>query len=259
MSESISINVKGPSELKLNLKVDPTVTVRALKEQIQAEKPDFPADRWEFSGGIRMNEDKENHERFSTQMVCTSLRNGSQKNEFKIKAVDHESKWVCWVAGYPFAELLSLFLVSASISPPSISHSQRLIYSGKVLKDEETVASYNVKDNRELSIELSLIQSHSISPLFSNQYYSFSSLSLYLNIYPIQSNFISLLPTSRYFTHGTQCFQICTFHWESNLFFKSSLNHSFYCCCCRNCSCKRRSFQLCNRSELWFGSFGSVE
>lgn len=45
MESTITVNVKGPSELKLSLKIDPNNTIRALKEEIEKQKADFPADR----------------------------------------------------------------------------------------------------------------------------------------------------------------------------------------------------------------------
>lgn len=41
MESTITVNVKGPSELKLSLKIDPNNTIRALKEEIEKQKADF--------------------------------------------------------------------------------------------------------------------------------------------------------------------------------------------------------------------------
>lgn len=58
MSE-ININIKGPSDLKLTLKVDTNQNVEQLKEQIAAENADFPADqqRLIYSGRVLKNEE----------------------------------------------------------------------------------------------------------------------------------------------------------------------------------------------------------
>lgn len=76
----VTVNVKGPSGLKLTLEVNLEMTVLQMKEKIAQQNQDFPAER--YVGHLR-----------------------------------------------------------------SYS-SQRLIYSGKVLKDPETLQSYNLKDGR---------------------------------------------------------------------------------------------------------------
>ena len=78
---SVTLNIKGPSALKLSISISTENTVLQLKQRIEAENKDFPAER------------------------CVH--------------------------------------VEMAYTP-----SQRLIYSGKVLKDPETLESYNVKDNR---------------------------------------------------------------------------------------------------------------
>lgn len=78
---SVTLNIKGPSALKLSISISTENTVLQLKQRIEAENKDFPAER------------------------CVH--------------------------------------VEMAYTP-----SQRLIYSGKVLKDSETLESYNVKDNR---------------------------------------------------------------------------------------------------------------
>lgn len=70
-AQNITVNIKGPSEIKLTVEIALDATVRALKEKIESARSDVPAD------------------------------------------------------------------------------SQRLIYSGKVLKDEETLQSYKLQNNRE--------------------------------------------------------------------------------------------------------------
>ncbi|SPO38205.1 related to DSK2 - ubiquitin-like protein [Pseudozyma flocculosa] len=55
----ISLNVKGPSELKLSLTIPADHTVRQLKEKIEKEKPDFPADaqRLIYAGKVLKDEE----------------------------------------------------------------------------------------------------------------------------------------------------------------------------------------------------------
>lgn len=42
---TITINIKGPSELKLSLSVQTDIFVLDLKRRIESEKSDFPAER----------------------------------------------------------------------------------------------------------------------------------------------------------------------------------------------------------------------
>lgn len=78
---SVTLNIKGPSALKLSISISTENTVLQLKQRIEAENKDFPAE------------------------------------------------------------------------------SQRLIYSGKVLKDPETLESYNVKDNHTIHMVRAAIKS----------------------------------------------------------------------------------------------------
>ncbi|KAN0059710.1 hypothetical protein ACQY0O_008282 [Thecaphora frezii] len=55
----INLNIKGPSELKLNLTIASDQTVRQLKERIEQEKSDFPADaqRLIYAGKVLKDEE----------------------------------------------------------------------------------------------------------------------------------------------------------------------------------------------------------
>lgn len=43
-SNTVSLNVKGPSEIKLTVSIAQDATVRQLKEDIAKQHPDVPAD-----------------------------------------------------------------------------------------------------------------------------------------------------------------------------------------------------------------------
>ena len=57
--QDISLNVKGPSELKLSLTIASDQTVRQLKERIESEKADFAADaqRLIYAGKVLKDEE----------------------------------------------------------------------------------------------------------------------------------------------------------------------------------------------------------
>lgn len=60
----INIQVKGPSDLKLSLKVDTSVTVEELKQQIATENSDFPADQQRLIYSGRVLKDNEFVEKY---------------------------------------------------------------------------------------------------------------------------------------------------------------------------------------------------
>ena len=60
----ISINIKGPSDLKLSLKVDSAITVEDLKQQIATENGDFPADQQRLIYSGRVLKDNETVEKY---------------------------------------------------------------------------------------------------------------------------------------------------------------------------------------------------
>lgn len=45
-STPVTVHVKGPSGLKLSLEIDLEITVLQMKERIEHENKDFPADRY---------------------------------------------------------------------------------------------------------------------------------------------------------------------------------------------------------------------
>lgn len=48
-STSVTVHIKGPSALKLSLSVSLDMTVLQLKERIEQENKDFPADRYVYA------------------------------------------------------------------------------------------------------------------------------------------------------------------------------------------------------------------
>lgn len=43
---TITVNIKGPSEIKLTITVESDATVKQLKEEIAKQKADVPVERW---------------------------------------------------------------------------------------------------------------------------------------------------------------------------------------------------------------------
>lgn len=60
----INISVKGPSDLKLSLRVDTSVTVEELKQQIATENSEFPADQQRLIYSGRVLKDNECVEKY---------------------------------------------------------------------------------------------------------------------------------------------------------------------------------------------------
>lgn len=98
-SQQVTVNVKGPSEIKLSVTIDLTSSVKDLKEAIHKQKEDVPPE-WYVVGMI-------------TSRGTTKL---------------------------------------TSSSHVSSAYSQRLIYSGKVLKDEQPLSEYKLQNNHTIHL-----------------------------------------------------------------------------------------------------------
>ena len=59
VATSLKINIKGPSDLKLAIEITSDQTVRQLKEAIEKQKPDVPADaqRLIYAGKVLKDEE----------------------------------------------------------------------------------------------------------------------------------------------------------------------------------------------------------
>lgn len=57
-ASTVTVNIKGPSEIKLAITIDAEATVRQLKEEVERQKPDVPADsqRLIYAGRVLKDE-----------------------------------------------------------------------------------------------------------------------------------------------------------------------------------------------------------